>query len=40
MVTDKYLTAKDPEQRVAHMPPIVAPGPVYKELVKRTTMLP
>lgn len=22
-----YLTAKEPEQRVAHMPPMVAPGP-------------
>lgn len=23
-----YLTAKEPEQRVAHIPPMVAPGPV------------
>lgn len=22
-----YLTAKEPEQRVAHIPPMVAPGP-------------
>jgi len=22
-----YLTANEPEQRVAHIPPIVAPGP-------------
>lgn len=26
-VAEKYLTAKEPEQRVAHMPPMVAPGP-------------
>lgn len=25
---NNYLTAKEPEQRVAHIPPIVAPGPV------------
>jgi hypothetical protein len=25
---ENYLTAKEPEQRVAHIPPIVAPGPV------------
>lgn len=23
------LTAKEPEQRVAHMPPMVAPGPTF-----------
>lgn len=24
---DNYLTANEPEQRVAHIPPMVAPGP-------------
>jgi hypothetical protein len=24
---DNYLTANEPEHRVAHIPPIVAPGP-------------
>jgi len=26
-VQNNYLTAKEPEQRVAHMPPMEAPGP-------------
>lgn len=26
-ICNTYLTARDPEQRVAHMPPMVAPGP-------------
>lgn len=26
-----YLTANEPEQRVAHIPPIVAPGPVCQQ---------
>lgn len=25
-----HLTAKEPEQRVAHMPPMLAPGPASK----------
>ena len=31
----KYLTAKDPEQRVAHIPPIVAPGPECQHNAKK-----
>lgn len=27
-----YLTAKEPEQRVAHIPPMVAPGPACKHV--------
>ena len=30
MKQSNYLTAKEPEQRVAHIPPMVAPGPVSK----------
>lgn len=26
-----YLTAKEPEQRVAHIPPMVAPGPAFQQ---------
>lgn len=29
-----YLTAKEPEQRVAHIPPMVAPGPVCSDFVQ------
>lgn len=33
-VQERYLTAKEPEQRVAHMPPIVAPGPTCQTVFK------
>lgn len=29
-----YLTAKEPEQRVAHIPPMVAPGPACQKDLK------
>lgn len=35
-VHERYLTAKEPEQRVAHIPPIVAPGPAFQKLVRCT----
>lgn len=28
-----YLTAKEPEQRVAHIPPMVAPGPAFQKFL-------
>lgn len=29
-----YLTAKEPEQRVAHIPPMVAPGPARQDVTE------
>lgn len=32
---ENYLTANEPEHRVAHIPPIVAPGPVNQTNVDK-----
>lgn len=34
-IKSNYLTAKEPEHRVAHIPPIVAPGPVDQGLLNK-----
>ena len=34
-IIENYLTANEPEHRVAHIPPIVAPGPVNQTNVDK-----